>query len=148
MYVIRDAHKADITNIISGIQEFVASSSYRIDVVDELHVENTLLHLIGHGDGCVAVLESEDGAFAGCFIGLAHPHLFSGKRMLGELFIYTTRESRGHGGKLRRFAEEWAREHDCSTFSIAYPVSESHLEKVYRRWGFVPCETHWRKELN
>jgi len=79
---------------------------------------------------------------------LAHAHLFSGQRMLGELFIYTTPTARGHGGKLRRFAEEWARDRDCKTFNIAYPMSESHLEKVYRRWGFVPCETHWRKELN
>jgi len=79
---------------------------------------------------------------------LAHAHLFSGQRMLGELFIYTTPTARGHGGKLRRFAEEWARDRDCKTFGIAYPVSESHLEKVYKRWGFTPCETHWRKELN
>ena len=145
--IVRDAHQADIPNIIEGIQDFVASSSYKIDTVDPLHVENTLLALLGNGDGCVAVLETDEGHFAGCFVGLAHLHLFSGARMLGELFIYTTKAARGHGGKLRRFAEDWARDRDCKTFNIAYPVSESHLEKVYRRWGFVPCETHWRKEL-
>jgi GNAT superfamily N-acetyltransferase len=148
MYLIRDAHQADIPNIIDGIKAFVAASSYKIDTVDPLHVENTLLALLNTGDGCVAVLETDDGAFSGCFIGMAHPHLFSGKRMLGELFIYTTPAARGHGGKLRRFAEEWARDRNCQTFCIAYPVSESHLEKVYRRWGFTPCETNWRKELN
>jgi len=148
MHLIRDAHQGDIPNIIEGIRAFVAASSYKIDSVDPLHVENTLLQLIASGDGCVAVLETGEGHFAGCFIGMAHPHLFSGKRMLGELFIYTTPAARGHGGKLRRFAEEWARDRDCQTFCIAYPVSESHLEKVYRRWGFTPCETNWRKELN
>lgn len=111
-------------------------------------MENTILALLGSGDGCVAILETDEGQFSGCFIGMAHAHLFSGKRMFGELFIYTTRNARGHGNKLRLFAEEWARDRDCTTFGIAYPVSESHLEKVYRRWGFVPCETHWRKELN
>ena len=146
--IIRDAHQADIPNIIEGIKDFVASSSYHVDTVDALHVENTILALLNSGDGCVAILETDEGHFAGCFIGMAHPHLFSGKRMMGELFIYTTRNARGHGGKLRRFAEEWARERDCKTFGIAYPESESHLEKVYRRWGFVPCETNWRKELN
>ena len=145
--IIRDAHQADIPNIIEGIKDFVASSSYKIDTVDPLHVENTLLGLLANADGCVAVLETDHGGFAGCFIGLAHLHLFSGQRMMGELFIYTTRNARGHGGKLRRFAEEWARERDCKTFGVAYPESESHLEKVYRRWGFVPCETLWRKEL-
>jgi GNAT superfamily N-acetyltransferase len=148
MHLIRDAHQGDIPNIIEGINDFVSSSSYKIDSVDPLHVENTLLQLIASGDGCVAVLETEEGRFAGCFIGMAHPHLFSGKRMLGELFIYTTKSARGHGGKLRRFAEDWARDRDCQTFCIAYPMSESHLEKVYRRWGFVQCETNWRKELN
>lgn len=146
--IIRDAHQADIPNIIAGIHDFVSSSSYQCDSVDDLHVENTMLNLLSSGDGCVAVLETDEGQFAGCFIGMAHPHLFSGKRMMGELFIYTTRAARGHGGKLRRYAEEWACEHECKTFCIAYPVSESHLEKVYKRWGFVPCETHWRKELN
>ena len=148
MHLIRDAHQGDIPNIIEGIKAFVAASSYKIDTVDPLHVENMLLGLINTGDGCVAVLETGEGHFAGCFVGLAHAHLFSGQRMLGELFIYTTPNARGHGGKLRRFAEEWARDKDCKTFGIAYPVSESHLEKVYRRWGFTPCETHWRKELN
>jgi GNAT superfamily N-acetyltransferase len=146
--ILRDAHQADIPNIIEGIRNFVASSSYQVDTVDSLHVENTLLSLVANQDGCVAVLETDEGQFAGCFIGMAHPHLFSGKRMLGELFIYTVKAARGHGGKLRRFAEEWARDRNCETFCIAYPVSESHLEKVYRRWGFTPCETHWRKELN
>lgn len=146
--IVRDAHQADIPNIIEGIKDFVASSSYKIDSVDSLHVENTLLALLDNGDGCVAVLEDDAGNFAGCFVGLAHLHLFSGDRMLGELFIYTTPAARGNGGKLRRFAEDWARGRECKTFNIAYPMSESHLEKVYRRWGFTPCETHWRKELN
>ena len=146
--IVRDAHEADIPSIIEGIKAFVSSSSYHIDTVDTLHVENTILALLANDDGCVAVLETDEGAFSGCFIGMAHLHLFSGKRMLGELFIYTTPEARGNGSKLRRFAEEWAKDRDCSMFCIAYPVSESHLEKVYRRWGFVPCETHWRKELN
>lgn len=146
--IVRDAHQADIPKIIEGIKDFVSWSSYKVDSVDPLHVENTLLALLGSADGCVAILEDDYGVFAGCFVGLAHLHLFSGARMLGELFIYTTKAARGHGGKLRRFAEEWARDRDCKTFNIAYPMSESHLEKVYRRWGFVPCETHWRKELN
>lgn len=146
--IIRDAHQNDIPDIIAGIHDFVSSSSYQCDSVDDLHVENTILALLSNGDGCVAVLETDDGQFSGCFIGMAHLHLFSGKRMMGELFIYTTRNARGHGGKLRRYAEEWAREHECKTFCIAYPVSESHLEKVYKRWGFTPCETNWRKELN
>ncbi len=146
--IVRDAHQADIPDIIEGVKAFVAASSYKIDTVDPLHVENTLLALLGNADGCIAVLETDQGGFAGCFIGLAHLHLFSGQKMLGELFIYTTPAARGHGGKLRHFAEDWARDRDCKTFGIAYPVSESHLEKVYRRWGFTPCETHWRKELN
>lgn len=147
MHLTRSACQSDIPNIIDGIKDFVASSSYHVDTVDPSHVEGTLLALLSADDGCVAVLEADDGRFAGCFIGMAHPHLFSGKRMMGELFIYTTRDARGHGGKLRRYAEEWARDHDCKTFCIAYPESESHLEKVYRRWGFAPCETNWRKEL-
>jgi len=146
--MIRDAREGDIQNIIDGIKDFVSWSSYKTDSVDTAYVGKTLANLIAHDDGIVAVMEDDKAAFAGCFVGLAHQHLFSGARMLGELFIYTTKSSRGHGGKLRRFAEEWARESDCKTFNIAYPVSESHLEKVYRRWGFTQSETHWRKELN
>lgn len=144
---IREAEPGDIPSIVDGIKQFVSVSSYgRDDAVNPDHVTATLDHLIWNEDGLVAVME-RDGAFAGCFVGMAHAHLFSGERMLGELFIYTTPEARGNGSKLRRFAEDWAKGRGCKTFCIAHPESESHLAKVYARWGFKPTETHYRKEL-
>lgn len=145
--IVRDAVEADVPHIIEGIKHFVASSSYRGDPVDEAHVANTINVLLSNDDGLVAVMETDNGEFAGCFIGMAHPHLFSAQRIFGELFIYTTEKARGHGNKLRRFAEEWARDANCICFLIAHPMSESHLERVYRRWGFEPHEVHFRKEL-
>lgn len=145
--IVRDAVEADVPHIIEGIKHFVSASSYRSDAVDVEHVAHTLKALLSSHDGLVAVMESDNGEFAGCFVGMAHPHLFSAERIFGELFIYTTTKARGHGNKLRRFAEEWARDAGCSSFLIAHPMSEGHLEKVYRRWGFEPHEVHFRKEL-
>ena len=145
--LIREATADDIPNIIKGIEHFVAVSSYgQCDAVNAPHVAATIELLLQSPDGCVAVLDNE-GQFAGAFIGMAHPHLFSGKRMLGELFIYTRPEARGHGSKLRRYAEEWGHANGCQVFCIAHPESEAHLSKVYARWGFKPGETHYRKEL-
>jgi len=145
--VIREAKASDIPQVIDGIKHFVSVSSYgRDDAVNADHVTATLNSLISSDDGLVAVLERE-GVFCGCFVGMAHAHLFSGERMLGELFIYTTMEARGNGSKLRRYAEEWAKGRGCRTFTIAHPESEAHLAKVYARWGFKPCETSYRKEL-
>lgn len=148
MYLIRDAVPSDIPRIVDGIKHFVSVSSYgRDDAVNAGHVAATLGHLIGNEDGLVAVME-RDGVFAGCFVGMAHAHLFSGVRMLGELFIYTTPDARGNGSKLRRYAEAWAKERGCKTFCLAHPESEAHLARVYARWGFKPiAETHYRKEL-
>ncbi len=147
MHLIREALPSDIPSIIAGIEHFVSVSSYgRDDAVNADHVTATLDHLIWNEDGLVAVME-RDGAFSGCFVGMAHAHLFSGEKMLGELFIYTTPEARGNGSKLRRYAEAWAKERGCKTFCIAHPESEAHLAKVYARWGFKPAETNYRKEL-
>lgn len=145
--IVRPAQVGDIAAIIKAIERFVSVSSYGdTDAVNRDHVAATLNQLIESPDGLVAVLD--DGSdFAGCFVGLAHAHLFSAARMLGELFIYTTPEARGNGRKLRVFAEEWAKANGCKTFNIAHPESEAHLAKVYARWGFKPCETHYRKEL-
>lgn len=145
--IVRTAHEGDIAQIVAGIQDFVTTTSYASEAVDVDHVEATLTNLLAMQDGLVAVLENDAGMFCGAFVGLAHAHLFSGRRMLGELFLYTTRAARGHGSKLRRFAEDWARDNDCVKFNIAYPTSEAHLDKVYRRWGFVPTEVHWNKDL-
>jgi GNAT superfamily N-acetyltransferase len=145
--IVRTASRFDIPAILSGIEDFVTSTNYRSEPLDVAHVEATLGNLLDLQDGLVAVLENDAGHFCGAFVGLAHAHLFSGRRMLGELFLYTTRQARGHGAKLRRFAEDWARDNGCVTFTASYPDSEKHLDKVYRRWGFVPNEIHYRKEL-
>lgn len=145
---IRPATESDIPSIIDGIEQFVRASSYgEFDAVDRDHVTATLNFLIPSPDALVCVME--DGAeFVGCFIGAASPHLFSGQKLLGELFIYVKPDRRGVGGKLRKHAEEWARANGCKTFTIAHPDSEAHLEQVYRHWGFTPCERHYRKELS
>jgi GNAT superfamily N-acetyltransferase len=145
--IVRSAVDSDIGPIIAGIQDFVSTTSYATEPLNVAHVDATLRTLLTLDDGLVAVLENDAGDFCGAFVGLAHAHLFSGRRMLGELFLYTTRAARGHGAKLRRFAEDWARDNDCVTFTASYPVSEAHLDKVYRRWGFTPHENHYRKEL-
>lgn len=145
--IIRSAVPSDFQSILEGIRDFVAASSYHVDEVNEDHVLATIGALVESADGLVAVMEDDAGQFAGCFIGLAHAHLFSAKRLLAELFIYTAKNARGHGNKLRRFAEDWARDNECSAFLIAHPMSEAHLDKVYRRWGFEPHEVHFRKDF-
>jgi GNAT superfamily N-acetyltransferase len=145
--IVRTAVESDIASIIAGIEDFVTTSSYALEPLNKDHVEATLQSLLAMDDGLVAVMENDAGVFCGAFVGLAHAHLFSGRRMLGELFLYTTRAARGHGSKLRRFAEDWARDNECKAFLIAHPMSEMHLQRVYGRWGFKSHEVHYWKDL-
>lgn len=147
MMDIRDGVESDLPHLVTAIKDFVGSSSYRTEPVDVAHVTETLRTLMHAKDGVVAVMRNDKGIFAGCFVGMAHAHLFSSNRMLAELFIYTTPDARGHGNKLRRFAEDWARDNECKAFLIAHPMSEMHLQRVYGRWGFKPHEVHYWKDL-
>lgn len=147
--IVRTGTLRDIPEIVDSVQNFVAASSYKLERVNVEHVQETLRRMLAAPDeALVVILETDQGQYAGVFLGLAHSHLFSGAKMFGELFIYTLPSARGHGNKLRVFAEEWARERECRAFSLAHPMSESHLVKVYDRWGFQPYEVHYRKDLN
>lgn len=147
MHLIRDAVEADFSNIISAIRSLVEGSSYAdYDQVNADHVNVTLQALIKSPDACVLVLEDE-GAFGGVFIGMAHPHLFSGARMCGELFVWVRPDLRGHGKELKHKAEQWARDQNCQSMTFSFPESEAHLDPVYRKWGYTPLERSYRKEL-
>ena len=144
---IRKAVAGDFPAIIAAIQDFVATSSYaKHDTVDAAHVGATLTALSASHDGVVLVLEDNDD-FAGCYVGMAHQHLFSGARMLGELFVYVRPDLRGRGKKLKAAAEEWARGRGCQSVTFSFPESAAHLDPVYRKWGYEPCERSYRKEL-
>lgn len=146
--IVRDASESDLPYIVASIQEFVNSSSYRRYGVNVAHVTQSLRNLIAAREGIVTVLE-RDGEFAGCYVGLAHQHLFSGEWMLGELFLYTTRAARGHGSKLKAHAESWAKSQGCKESHLAHPIGSDdlRLEPVYRRWGYEPVERNYVKDL-
>lgn len=144
---IRKAGAGDFKDIIAAIQDFVATSSYaKHDTVNAAHVSATLHALCASPDGVVLVLE-DNADFAGCYVGMAHPHLFSGVTMLGELFVYVRPDVRGRGKELKAAAEEWARARGCQSVTFSFPESAAHLDPVYRKWGYEPCERSYRKEL-
>lgn len=145
---MRDADENDIPYIVAGIQEFVHASSYKKYEVNVAHVTRTLRNLIAAAEGIVTVLE-RDGEFAGCYVGMAHQHLFSGEWMLGELFLYTTKMARGHGPKLKTHAESWAKSVGCKESHLAHPIGDDdlRLEPVYRRWGYIPVERNYVKGI-
>ena len=146
---IRAALQSDYPAIIEAIRAFVGGSSYAAhDSVNDAHVAATLKALGEADDGCVIVMDDDAGQFAGVFIGMAHPHLFSGVKMCGELFVYVRPDLRGRGKELKATAEAWAKSRGCQSMTFSFPESEAHLDPVYRKWGYFPCERAYRKELD
>jgi GNAT superfamily N-acetyltransferase len=143
--LIRDATITDVPRLVAMGQRFRAESRYVSRLSENLEQMATLAtHLITTEHGLVLVAERQDVVIG--MIGLARfAHPISGEMTVGELFFWVEPEHRGHGLRLLRRAEAWAREQRATAIQLIAPTSE--VGALYLRLGYTPLEISYQKEL-
>jgi GNAT superfamily N-acetyltransferase len=144
--LVREATSRDVPAMLEGVRAF-ASIAYPGEPMRVDHVANVLRGVMENQDGLVALMETDEAAFAGMFVAIAHRGILTGARTMGEVLFYVDPQARGHGKKLLNFAEEWARERGCERATLCHLETTPNLETAYRRWGYAPLERAYMKEL-
>ena len=143
--IVSPAVSRDIENIAQAAQEF-AKNGYPTDKCCEDHIWTVIRDAMDNTNALVAVLRDE-GEFAGCFLGVVGPHVLTGKLSCAEIFFWVEPRYRGHGRKLLDYVQKLALQRGCSELVLSAPQSAERAATLFRRWGFKPAETWYRKEL-
>jgi GNAT superfamily N-acetyltransferase len=107
----------------------------------------TAERLITQDDGVVFVTEDPTFRVVTGMIGmLLFVHHISGLLVAGEVFWFVRPESRGHGVRLVKQAEQWARNHDARQMHVTAP-SHTDVGVLYERLGFQAMEVGYVKDL-
>jgi GNAT superfamily N-acetyltransferase len=143
--MIRDAINSDVEAIVAMGTRFLTETSYRTSIVgDAQQMTATVRHLLANDEGHVSV--STDGDTLTGMIGLfVFPHPISGRRVATELFWWVNPEHRGHGIRLLKAAEAWARAHGAEVLQMIAPSAK--VERIYQALGFSRLEVTYQREL-
>lgn len=143
---IRRATLDDLPGLTLAVSVF-AAEAYPNDIMDARHVAAFLSATVRNPDGLVAVMETDRGMFAGLFVAVLNRNLLTAQPSMGEILFYVDPGSRGHGKRLLTYAEAWARDNGCQRSTLCHLERTPELETAYRRWGYVPIERAYSKEL-
>lgn len=143
--ILRLAEARDVPFICTAVRE-LAAKDYQQDKCNPSHIYDVIETAIESPTSLVAVMDDED-KFAGCFMGTIGQNLLSGSLTCAEVFFWVEPRYRGHGKKLLKFAENWARSKDCKTFALSAPQSAVRANMVFSKWGFTTSEVWYRKAL-
>lgn len=142
----REATAADIPALVALGQRFRRETVYATTLRENVEaIAKTVAHLIASADGYVHVLE-RDGALVGVFGALLYPHHLSGDLTCGEVFFWVNPESRGHGVRMLRHAERWAKARGATTMQMVAPTTE--VGQLYERMGYGLLEMAYGKDLS
>jgi GNAT superfamily N-acetyltransferase len=144
---IREATAQDVPDLVQLGLRFRASTSYADLLAENAdQMRQTAERLITQDDGVVFVSEDAGGDVTGMIGCLVFVHHLSGAVTCGEVFLYVIPEARGHGARLIKQAEQWARNHDATTIQMIAPVS-TEVGVLYTRLGYRAIEVAWQKPL-
>ena len=146
--VITPAQPKDLQRLGPLACQFYAASKF-LRAFDMERFESLWKGLLESGNGVIYVLES-NGEITGVIGGVLHPEAYSGELIAQEFFWYVDEKRRGHGIRLYRCLENWARIKGCMELRMAH-LSDSMPEKVadfYRRVGYEKVETLYAKRLD
>lgn len=144
--IVRPGAQYDVPHIVNAAVRF-AADAYPNDPCDEGHIAGVVMHAIEADDGLVAVLETDQLVFAGCFMGCVGPNPLTGRPECAEILIWVEPKFRGRGGLLKDYAEAWARAKHCHSMALAHPEALGRAGKVFEAWGYTPSERWLRKVL-
>jgi GNAT superfamily N-acetyltransferase len=143
--VIRDATVDDIPRLLEMGARFVRETVYagRL-VIDPDALARTFGLLIASDVGALFVSE-RDGVVTGMIGLLAFEHPFTGELAAHELFWWVEPEHRGHGLRLLKRAEGWARDFGAQHVHMVAPTRQ--VEQVYERLGYGYLEAAYTKAI-
>lgn len=144
--MIRPGRARDIPAIVASAINF-ATENYPDDKCDPVHIESVIVAALATEDAVVAVMEADDGVYAGCFVGGVGPNPLSGLPVLGEIIMWVEPQFRGHGGKLKGYVEDMCRSREWSGIAMSRPESADRAGKTFELWGYKPTERWYFKRI-
>jgi GNAT superfamily N-acetyltransferase len=124
---------------------FLTETSYRGRVtVNPEQMAATVQMLIATPIGA-AFVSDQAGELVGMIGLIAFQHPISGELTVSELFWWVEPEHRGHGVRLLKRAERWAREIGAEKVHMIAPTSQ--VGAIYERLGYEFLEMGYQRAL-
>lgn len=145
--MIRELRLEELPKLAPLAASFYASSEFLVDFNLDYFVE--LWTRVLSVDAGVILVEENANGIQGTLGGFIHRDLYGERTIVEELFWYVLPGVRGGGVRLYRAFERWARARGAHEIQMVH-LLDSMPEKVsgfYRRDGFKPVETRYKKAL-
>jgi GNAT superfamily N-acetyltransferase len=133
--------------VFSIAMEFFRNSPYRHMTIDEPTVRNLVREFI-YGDKTerICITLNDGQHLVGCLAAIVTKQLFNKDKIAAEVIWYVYPEYRSYKSAkmLREAYEFWATKMGATSIQL---VSVDDKDKLYKRWGYVPKETAYLKEV-
>jgi len=144
MTQIREADLSDLDVIVALGLRFASESVYADRMrVTEAGIRQTATWLL-NGPGTIFV-SLYDGEMVGMIGVTLLPHFLSGMLYGAEVFWWCNPERRGHGVRLLRRAESWAKAQGARFFQTTAPTDD--VADIYTRLNYRKIEVGFQKDF-
>jgi hypothetical protein len=144
--MIREALVSDLKEIFYIGERFYNEMDWPEKFNEESFIKYWTI-FINSKTGTIFILE-EKGIIVGILGALLYIDPMTGSKHAQEIFWYVSKNHRGRGFLLLKAYDEWQMKAQCMISSIAHMLNfmPQKLNKVYKRYGYLPVEVHYRKE--
>jgi GNAT superfamily N-acetyltransferase len=139
---IREATADDLEVMVVMGLRFARESGYSKLPITESSIRTLIAWVLANG---VVLLALKDEHPVGMVGVVVLPHMLTARPYGAEVAWWCNPEARGHGLRLLRAAERWAKDHGAATMQFVAPTED--VERIYQRLGYVKLETAYEKEL-
>lgn len=144
--MIREASLTDVPRLLEMAEHFISSDLYRAVIAFEREpLTRLLMRLITEPEGMLWV-DVVAMQVVGAIGVLIFDHPMSGERAVTELFWWVEPDHRGHGIRLWRQAEQWARDQAAQQMLMIAPTDA--VGTLYERQGYQRVETSYMRRLS
>lgn len=143
---VREATAADVPEMVTMGLRFIASSPYAVHLTpDPERMALVVERLVEDPRGLALVLEQRGGALVGMLGVMVDAHFLTGLPTMSELFWWAEPVARGHGLRLLRAAERWAKAQGAVVAQMIAPTED--VGRLYLRLGYEPLERSYQRSL-
>lgn len=132
---VREATVDDIPRLVQMGQRFRLETGYASRIAENTGQMSALSERLIAGEDGLLLVSDREGIVTGMLGVLVFPHHLSGALVAGELFFWVEPDHRGHGVRLLKQAETWARANGATAFHMMAPSPE--VERLYQRLGYT-----------
>lgn len=144
--MIRDATEDDIPRLVEMGERFLTETGYHGRVaVNPRAMARTVAQLLVSEQGAVFVSSDHAGTVIGMIGLLLFENPITGELTVSELFWWVEPEHRGHGVRLLKRGEQWARAAGAAAVHMIAPVPS--VGQLYDRLGYEYLEATYMKAL-